>query len=90
MHDDALADSHVLHQCGRATMEGLYVFRDTAEVVVASEVVVGAPNSYYRPVLERLGREPDMTSAALGKAILDTERHAATTGRTGRYRPTGA
>jgi len=66
-----------LHQCGRATLEGLYSFRDTAPVIIASETFVGAPNSYYRPVLQHLEEEPDLDGAAVARAVLETERHAA-------------
>jgi hypothetical protein len=66
-----------LQQCGRATIENLYSFRDTAEVIVASETFVGAPNSYYRPVLRRLRASPDMSGQELAEAILDSETEAA-------------
>lgn len=66
-----------LHQCGRATIEELYTFRETAEVIVASETFVGAPNTYYRPVLQSLEENPDVSGADVAKRILETERHAA-------------
>jgi hypothetical protein len=67
----------VLQQCGRATMEGLYSFRGIADVVVASETFVGTPNTYYRPVLERLSKRPGMEPGEIAQAILDEERDTA-------------
>jgi hypothetical protein len=67
----------VLQQCGRATIEGLYSFRGAADVVVASETFVGAPNTYYRHVLGRLSSRPRMNAGEVALAILDTERDAA-------------
>ncbi len=68
----------MLQQCGRATVEGLWAFRDTAPLVLASETFVGAPNTYYQPLLEHASTGQPSEPAALARVILARDRHAAT------------
>jgi len=68
-----------LQQCGRASVEDLYSVRDTATWVLASETIVGAPNTYYGPVLRRLAATPEMTGEALGLAVMESDEHTAST-----------
>ncbi|MEK7269337.1 MAG: clostripain-related cysteine peptidase [Planctomycetota bacterium] len=64
-----------LQQCGRSSVENLFSFRGTAKAVLASEMEVGSPNTYYEPLLQWLDKEKDATGAAAGKKILETDAH---------------
>ncbi len=64
-----------LQQCGRGSVENLYNFRDTAEVVLSSQLVVGAPNTYYTAVLRKACVSPRMTGEKLAKLIMTEDRH---------------
>ena len=64
-----------LQQCGRASVENLYNFHDTASVVLSSQHVVGAPNTYYEPTFQWLGSHPDATGRGLATRIMDDDRH---------------
>lgn len=62
-----------LQQCGRGSLENLHAFRAAAPLVMASQTVVGAPNRYYAPALQRLGRTPQGDGLALARAITECE-----------------
>jgi hypothetical protein len=64
-----------LQQCGRAAIENLYAFRGTGKAVLASEMEVGSPNTYYEPLLQWLDKAKDATGPAAGRKILETDAH---------------
>jgi len=64
-----------LQQCGRGSVENLYNFRDTAEVVLSSQLVVGAPNTYYTAVMKKVCTSPRMTGEKLAKLIMTEDQH---------------
>jgi hypothetical protein len=43
-----------LQMCARANLATLYAFRTAAQTVLASQVALAAPNTWYRPVLQDL------------------------------------
>ena len=64
-----------LQQCGRATIQNLYSFVDGAEYIMASPVIVGAPNTYYTKTLTALARDPNVTGEVLAKTIMQEDEH---------------
>ena len=58
-----------LEQCARSTFENLYCFRDTARRVLASQDIVGAPNTYYEPLVSLAGRSPEVTADELADVV---------------------
>ena len=64
-----------LQQCGRATVDNLYNFRGTADAVMASQLVVGAPNTYYTETLRWLGEHTDASGVELARQIMATDEH---------------
>jgi cysteine peptidase C11 family protein len=64
-----------LQQCARASVDNLYNMRDTAAWVMGSQVKVGAPNTYYEPVLRWLDRHPSSSGLALGRQVMRHDRH---------------
>lgn len=64
-----------LQQCGRGSVENLYNFRDASEVVLASQLVVGAPNTYYTAVMRKACVSPNMSGEKLAKLIMTEDRH---------------
>ncbi len=63
-----------LQQCGKATLETLHAFAPIADVVVASEARIGAPNFYYPKALDQLSQEPNLGAAELGQAMVQNDR----------------
>ena len=63
-----------LQQCGRATIQNLYNFVDTAEYILASPVIVGVPNTYYTKAIEAAADDPNMTGAILAQTIMQEDR----------------
>lgn len=59
-----------LQQCGRGSVECLYNFRGVARAVLASQTRVGAPNTYYVPVLQWLSANPRANGFALAERIM--------------------
>src|SRR5690606_22416982 len=49
-----------LQQGARGQLENFHALRGAARVVMASQAMIGYPNHYYRPVLSRLLREPEL------------------------------
>lgn len=76
--EDSRLELLFLHQCGRASIEELYSFRNTTDVLIASETVVGAPNTYYRPLLQRISQQPEIEPAEIARMIVDIDEHSAT------------
>ena len=64
-----------LQQCGRATIQNLYNFTDAAEYILASPVVVGAPNTYYTKTIKSAADDPNMTGVNLAKTIMQEDKH---------------
>jgi hypothetical protein len=64
-----------LQQCGRAAIENLYNFLDTAEYILASPQKVDAPNTYYTKTLEAIAHDPNITGEALAKTIMLEDEH---------------
>lgn len=60
--------------CKKGTIEDHYTFRDTAKYTLSSQIMLGAPNYYYEPMLQFLGREPDINGGELAKMIMEFER----------------
>jgi len=65
----------LLLQCGRADVADLWTFRDAAPLVLASQMRVGAPNTYYRPLLAWLVGRPDATGEDVARRIAAEDRH---------------
>lgn len=64
-----------LQQCGRGTVENLYNFRGTAAAVMASQLGVGNPNTYYQPTLAWLAAHPEAGGRELARQIMTTDEH---------------
>jgi hypothetical protein len=64
-----------LQQCGRAAIQNLYSFVDCAEYIMASPVVVGAPNTYYTKTLASVAQDPDVTGRTLAETIVREDEH---------------
>lgn len=64
-----------LQQCGRATIQNLYNFLDAAEHILASPLIVGAPNTYYTKTLAASARDPNMTGEILARTIMQEDEH---------------
>jgi hypothetical protein len=64
-----------LQQCGRGSVENLYNFRSAAEVVMASQTNVGAPNTYYESTMKWLATQQKPSGPALARQIMSTDQH---------------
>jgi hypothetical protein len=64
-----------LQQCGRATIQNLYSFLDAAEHIMASPLIVGAPNTYYTKTLASLAHDPNITGEILARTIMQEDEH---------------
>jgi hypothetical protein len=64
-----------LQQCGRATIQNLYNFVDAAEYVMASPLVVGAPNTYYEKTIASVAQDPNITGKDLAETIMQEDEH---------------
>ncbi len=64
-----------LQQCGRGSIDNLYNFHDAADAIVASQLVVGAPNTYYTEVTRWLEKNPEATGAELAQKVMHTDQH---------------
>jgi hypothetical protein len=64
-----------LQQCGRATIQNLYNFVDAAEYIMASPLVVGAPNTYYKKTIASVSQDPNMTGEVLAETIMREDEH---------------
>jgi hypothetical protein len=64
-----------LQQCGRATIQNLYNFADAAEYIMASPLVVGAPNTYYTKTIASVSQYPNVTGEILAATIMREDEH---------------
>jgi len=64
-----------LQQCGRATVQNLYNFTDAAEYIMASPVVVGAPNTYYTKTIASVAQDPNIAGESLAGTIMREDEH---------------
>jgi hypothetical protein len=64
-----------LQQCGRATIQNLYNFVDAAEYIMASPLVVGAPNTYYTKTIASVTQDPNITGEVLAGTIMQEDEH---------------
>jgi hypothetical protein len=64
-----------LQQCGRAAVQNLYNFVDTAEYILSSPLKVDAPNTYYTKTLESVARDPNITGEILANTIMREDEH---------------
>jgi hypothetical protein len=64
-----------LQQCGRATIQNLYNFANAAEYILASPLVVGAPNTYYTKTIASVSQDPNITGEILAGTIMREDEH---------------
>ena len=64
-----------LQQCGRATIQNLYNFADAAEYIMASPLIVGAPNTYYTKTIASAAQDPNITGEILAATIMQEDEH---------------
>ena len=64
-----------LQQCGRAAVQNLYNFVDTAEYILASPLKVDAPNTYYTKTLASVARDPNITGEILAETVMQEDEH---------------
>jgi hypothetical protein len=64
-----------LQQCGRATIQNLYNFVDAAEYILASPLVVGAPNTYYTKTIASVSHGLNITGESLTETIMREDEH---------------
>ncbi|MHC4145632.1 MAG: clostripain-related cysteine peptidase [Planctomycetota bacterium] len=64
-----------LQQCGRASIQNLYTFVDSAEYIMASPLRVDAPNTYYTKTLASVAQDPNITVETLAGAIMQEDEH---------------
>jgi hypothetical protein len=64
-----------LQQCGRATIQNLYNFADSAEYIMASPLIVGAPNTYYTKTIAAVSQDPNVTGEILAETIMREDEH---------------
>jgi len=64
-----------LQQCGRATLQNLYNFLEAGEYIMASPVIVGAPNTYYTKTIASAAHDPNMTGDVLAETIMREDEH---------------
>ena len=64
-----------LQQCGRATIQNLYNFVDAAEYIMASPLIVGAPNTYYTKTIASVAQDPNITGKILARTIMQEDEH---------------
>ena len=59
--------------CNKGTLEVHYAFRDTAKYTLSSQLLLGAPNYYYKPLFEFLGSQPEVHGGQLAEKIMEFE-----------------
>ena len=62
-----------LQNCCKGTVEAFYNFRDASNYIMASQMPLGAPNSYYEKVLQFLGKNPGVDGGKLAEKIMEFE-----------------
>jgi hypothetical protein len=63
-----------LQQCGRATIQNLYNFADAAEYIMASPVIVGAPNTYYTQMIKSAAGDPNIKGINIAQTIMQEDK----------------
>ena len=64
-----------LQNCNKGTIETYYALRSCAQVTLASQALLGAPNFYYEELLRSLDRDNAATSMEVARRIAEFERH---------------
>jgi hypothetical protein len=64
-----------LQQCGRGSVENIYNFRGSAKAVMASQMNVGAPNTYYENTMKWLVTEQKPSGFELARQIMSNDKH---------------
>ncbi len=60
--------------CNKGTLEANYTFKNTAKYTLSSQLILGAPNYYYEPLLKFVGRNPEINGRKLAEMIMKFER----------------
>lgn len=63
-----------LQVCAKASLAPLYELHSTSEYTLASQMLLGAPNYYYKEVLRFLSHNPNSSGVELAKAIAMSDR----------------
>ncbi len=64
-----------LQQCGRSSIQNIFSFKDSAEFILSSPVPVGAPNTYYTKMLEKVSESTSMDGKPLAELIMKYDEH---------------
>jgi len=64
-----------LQQCGRSAIQNLYSFTDAGEYIMASPLIVGAPNTYYTKTIASVVQDPNITGEILAATIMREDEH---------------
>lgn len=64
-----------LQQCGRGSLDNLFNFHGAADAVLASQLSVGSPNTYYAASLKWLAAHPDASGAELAHQVMANDDH---------------
>jgi len=62
-----------LQTCVKGVLEALYEFRDTAKYTLASQYLLGAPNSYYEGLFSAFSDQTITTGRDIAELIADNE-----------------
>jgi hypothetical protein len=60
--------------CNKGTLEAYYTLRHAAKYTLASQMLLGAPNYYYEPLLQFLGNNPEIDGGELAEKIMQFEQ----------------
>jgi hypothetical protein len=63
-----------LQQCARGSIQNLYDFTNTSEYIMASPVIVGAPNTYYTQMLQAVSNDPNITGKTIAQTIMSQDK----------------
>ena len=67
------------HQCGRASLENLYSFVDTADYIMALPVIAFVNNAHCKKMLEYAAQHPNISGAELAQIIMKEAKQNITT-----------
>lgn len=59
--------------CYKGTLETHYTFQDVSKYTLSSQLLLGAPNSYYESLLNFLGKHPQIDGGQLANKIMEFE-----------------
>lgn len=59
--------------CYKGTLETHYTFQDVSKYILSSQLLLGAPNSYYESLLNFLGKHPQIDGGQLATKIMEFE-----------------